>query len=89
MTVFFWLIAKELGWIHSPIIIDLIPYLGGFAVFISIVREFGKYAIKLNIVILELVGIKNDISTIKGDIKEMRYDIHQLDKRVSSLETRI
>ena len=87
--LFLWLLAKALGFIHTPFIIETILYATGFATIIAIIKEIEKYAQKLETVIIDIKDIKFDIKDVKNEIKEVRNDIHNLDKRVAVLETKI
>lgn len=82
IIVFLWLIARAAGLIHTPLILEILPYLGGFAALVGGMREITKFVNKVDVVIL-------DVKDIKLNIKEIRQDIHNLDKRVAVLETRI
>lgn len=89
ITVFLWLIARAVGLIHTPLILEILPYVGGFAALLGGIREAGKFTHKIETVISDVKDIKLELNGIKLDIKEIRQDIHSLDKRVAVLETRI
>ena len=76
-----WLFLKDIGVIHTPLIIEAIPYLTVFGALLAIVREAGKYAHKLD----RVVG---DIREMKVDLKEMNIKLTDVDKRVAILEAR-
>ena len=72
--------AKALGFIHTPLIIEAIPFVGGFIALLGVVKKLGEYTAKISRAIL-------DIGEMKVEIKGIREDIHSLDKRVSVVET--
>ena len=82
ILLFLWLIAKQLGYINTPLILELFPYITGFGLLAGIIRNFGKYLQKLENVTL-------DIKEMKIDIKDIKEDVHKLDKRVSIVEHRV
>ncbi|HLC72439.1 MAG TPA: hypothetical protein VJH37_02545 [Candidatus Nanoarchaeia archaeon] len=80
--LFIWLLAKALGFIHTPLIIEAIPYVTGFATILAAGKKIGEYAQQLTRAIA-------DIAEIKGDVQGLRKDVHRLDKRLSIVETRL
>ncbi|GEM_PF-2014257 len=80
--IFFWLLARTLGFFHTPLIIQLIPYFGGAITLLGMAKSVGSIVQKLDRALV-------DISEIKIELKEVRRDIHRLDKRTSILETRM
>ena len=84
--LFLWLLAKALGFIHTPLLIELIPYVTGFAVILAGAKKVGVYAQQLTHAISDIGEIKTDLKEVRGDIHDLRNDIHKLDKRVSVLE---
>lgn len=79
LMIFFWLIAKALGLIHTPLIVQIIPYVGGLVALFGLFRNAGKYIQKLDTVIL-------DVNDIKLNMKDMKHDVHSLDKKFAVLE---
>ena len=70
-SLFVWLILKEIGFINTPIIVKLIPYLGGLAAFIGLAfsaydkvrtrgKEFGRLEIRMENVEKELRSFRQD-----------------------------
>mgnify|MGYP001614708032 CR=1 FL=1 len=81
ITLFIWLVLKEFGYINTPDLIRIIPYLGGLIALVGLIKNFGGFEAKLEMLII-------DVKDIKSDIKEIKLDIHSLDKRVTLLEAR-
>jgi hypothetical protein len=80
--LFLWLLAKSVGLINTPIIIEVIPYVTGFITVLGIGKKLGKYTLKLDNVI-------NDIRDMRIELKEIKNDIHNLDRRVTFIESRV
>lgn len=81
-VVFLWLLAKALGFINTPLIIEAIPYVGSFVALLASAKKLGEYAQQLTRAIA-------DIAEIKGDMQGLRKDVHRLDKRLSIVETKL
>ncbi|MBS3174796.1 hypothetical protein J4440_02855 [Candidatus Woesearchaeota archaeon] len=82
IVIFLWILAKKAGLFNTPLIIEIIPYIGGIIVILAIVKEMGKTINKLDNTI-------SDIKEMKTEIKNIGCELHNLDKRVAVLETRI
>ena len=82
VIILLWLFAKQFGYIHTPLVIELIPYIGAVLTLLAGAREAGKFSHKLDRVIF-------DVNEIKNDIKNIRLNLHDLDKRVAVLESKV
>ena len=71
-AVTLWALGKAMGWISSPVWIDMIPIFGGVATVAGISIKVGRVLQKLDVVI-------NDVERIEGEVKV-------IDKRVTVLE---
>lgn len=89
MIIFFWLIAKASGLINTPLVIQIIPYIGGLIALFGLFRNIGVYIQKLNGAI-EKINITNiEVKDIRLDIGEIRKELHSIDKRVAIVESKI
>lgn len=79
--LFIYLVLKELGYINTPELVRLIPYLTGLLALLSFVKEFGELK-------NEVKGLGTDVKEIKLDIKEIRKELGNHDKRITILEVR-
>ncbi len=82
ITLFLWLLAKTLGFIHTPLIIELIPLISGFAIVITAIKNMGKF-------IHRVENGLSDIRDLKERVGKIEVDVHSLDKRVAIIESRI
>ncbi len=89
LIIFFWLVAKAAGLINTPLVVQIIPYIGGLVALFGLFRNAGIYIQKLNGIIEDIGDINIQIKDINSEIKDIRQDIHNIDKRVAVLETRI
>ena len=71
-VVTLWALGKAMGWISSPIWVDMVPIFGGIATIAGISIKVGRVLQKLDVVI-------DDVGRIEGEVKE-------IDKRVAVLE---
>jgi len=71
-VVTLWALGKVMGWISSPVWVDMIPIFGGIATIAGISIKVGRVLQKLDVVIDDVEGMKDEIKTI--------------DKRVTVLE---
>ena len=71
-AVALWALGKAIGWISSPIWMDMIPIFGGVATVAGISIKVGRVLQKLDVVI-------DDVGRIEGEVKG-------IDKRVTMLE---
>ncbi len=78
--LFLWLMAKGLGFIHTPLIIEIIPYLTGFTAIVGFSKSIAKFLAKIDVLF-------SDVKDMKLDIKEIKQDVSKLDNRVSILES--
>lgn len=82
IILFIWLILKELGYINTPDLVKIIPYLVGFGALIAMTKEMGKFAYTFG-----EYGTK--INTLVEDMHEVKQELHSLDKRVYVLDKRV
>ncbi len=71
-AVTLWALGKAMGWISSPVWVDMIPIFGGVATVAGISIKVGRVLQKLDVVI-------DDVDRIEGEVKG-------IDKRVTTLE---
>ena len=71
-AVALWALGKAMGWISSPVWVDMIPIFGGVATVAGISIKVGRVLQKLDVVI-------DDVDRIEDEVKEV-------DKRVTMLE---
>lgn len=71
-AVTLWALGKAMGWISSPVWVDMIPIFGGVATVAGISIKVGRVLQKLDVVI-------DDVDRIEGEVKGV-------DKRVTMLE---
>ncbi len=79
--LFIWLILKDLGYIHTPDLVKMIPYIVSFGALVGITKEIGNFIHKLG-------GYGNKIDTLVKDVYEIKKDLHSIDKRVCVIENR-
>ena len=72
VAVALWALGKAMGWISSPVWVDMIPIFGGIATVSGISIKVGRVLQKLDVVI-------NDVDRIEDEVKGV-------DKRVTALE---
>ncbi len=72
VAVTLWALGKAMGWISSPLWVDMIPIFGAIATVAGISIKVGRVLQKLDVVI-------NDVERIEGEAKV-------IDKRVTVLE---
>ena len=87
--VFLWLLAKALGFIQTPLLIESIPYVGSFVALLASAKKVGEYAQKIDRSLNDITEIKVEVRGVKEDIQGLRKDIHRLDKRLIIVETKI
>ncbi|HIE30841.1 MAG TPA: DUF1475 domain-containing protein [Methanosarcinales archaeon] len=71
-VVTLWAIGKTMGWISSPVWVDMMPIFGGIATIAGISIKVGRVLQKLDVVI--------------GDVERIEGEIKVIDKRVTVLE---
>lgn len=72
VAVTLWALGKAMGWISSPVWVDMIPVFGGIATVAGISIKVGRVLQKLDVVI-------NDVERIEGEVRA-------IDKRVTVIE---
>lgn len=87
-VVFLWLIAKALGFIHTPAIITIIPYVGGFIAMLAVAKEVGKFMEKLARALVDINEMKHEMNSMHGEINQIRSSTASLDKRIAVIEAR-
>ncbi len=71
-AVTLWALGKAMGWISSPVWVDMIPIFGGVATIAGISIKVVRVLQKLDVVI--------------GDVERIEGEIKGVDKRVTVLE---
>ena len=77
--IFLYFMAKEFGLIHSPVYIEMLPYLGAFITLLALAKKFGVFE-------TQLLMIVNELSSMKEDISNIKRELHSVDKRLLILE---
>ncbi len=89
ITLFLWLVAKQVGLIHSPLIVDLLPYLSAIILVLGGAKRTGEYIQKIDRLVEDVHILTKDMHIVKEDIAGIKMSIAHLDKRLTSVETRL
>ena len=89
LTVFFWLIAKVVGLIHTPWYIEAIPYIGGLVTIGAIVKVFGKYAQKIDSLVYEVKEVNIEIKGVDKRLYSVENKLSLVDQRLGLVEAKI
>lgn len=87
--MFCWALAKSLGWIHSPVWVDMIPYylgggsLGGIAIYC------GKVLSRLDRVEEDIRSIDGKVNAIVVDTASIKSTVGAHDKQITGLEQNV
>src|SRR3989344_3426704 len=77
-----WSILKLIGVINTPLLLQLIPYVTGFAVLAGFAAAAGKSLQKM-----EYFG--KDLDQVKVDLREMRLDLRDFEKDVARVKAKL
>jgi len=93
ITLFLWLLAKTLGWINTPLIIEILPLISGLVILLSGMRHAGKFIHRVENGLSDIKDLKERVGNLEikldNSVNSLRADIHNLDKRVAIIESRI
>ena len=81
--------AKAIGLIHTPIIIEAIPYLTGLAIVLSGLKQIGSFIHEVKNGLDELKNLSKRVENIHSNLGIIKVDIHNLDKRLVIVESKI
>ncbi len=82
IILFLWFLARAIGLFHTPLWVELIPYVTALFTLFAIVKEVGKYAQKFEMIV-------TDVSEMKNILQGVRQEMHALDKKVAVVEARL
>jgi len=71
-AVTLWALGKAMGWISSPVWVDMIPIFGGVATVAGISVKVGRVLQKLDMVI-------DDVDRIEDEVKEVDRGVNVLE----------
>jgi hypothetical protein len=83
VAVALWALGKAMGWISSPVWVDMIPIFGGVATVAGISIKVGRVLQKLDVVIDD---VDRKLDVVIDDVDRIEDEVKQVDKRVTMLE---
>ena len=89
IITFLWLIAKAVGLINTPRVLEAIPYVGGLTALLVLGKEAGRYIQKLETAISDIREIRIELSEFREEISEINVKISSIDKRLAVVESKI
>ena len=89
ISLFLWLLAKTLGFINTPLIIELIPLFSSLAILFGGIKQIAKFIHRVENGLSNIIFLKEKIENIENKIEIIKFDVHSLNKKIVVLESKI
>ncbi len=74
IIIFLWAIGKSIGWISSPVWVDMIPVFCGGATVAGISVKIGRLLQKIDVVIGDVDKIKDELKTVDRRLAVLEHE---------------